>query len=104
MIAPLRAALLAGCLLVAGPALAEKKPLGPADRIYLNRASAGELMRLPGVGQRRAQAILAQRARQPFRRVEDLLQVKGFGAKWLGRVRPHLQVTGGAPAAPPPRK
>ncbi len=96
-----------------GPAAAAKKPLGPAERIDLNRASKAELMRLPGVGAGRAQAILAQRARRPFRRPEDVLHVKGLGRKWFARVKAHVTTggassgtaataSGGAPAGAPP--
>lgn len=94
------AAVAAGALLLGtAPALAEtKRPLGPTDRIDLNRAGVTELMRLPGVGEKRAQAIVAARARQPFRKPEDVLVVKGIGAKWLARVKDHVVV--GGPAAP----
>ncbi len=96
---PLRAAIAAALLLVSAPALAEaKKALGPGDRIDLNRAGVTELMRLPGIGEKRAQAIVAARARQPFKRPEDVLIVKGIGPKWLAKVKDHVSV-GGAPAA-----
>ena len=103
----LRALAVATCLLGAGPALAAKKPLGPADRIDLNRASVADLMRLPGVGQRKAQAIVAHRAKQPFTRPEDVVAVKGLGPAWLAKVKPHLTTGGGAPTqapAPPGKK
>lgn len=96
----LRALAVATCLLGAGPALAAKKPLGPADRIDLNRASVAELMRLPGVGQKKAQAIVAHRAKQPFTRPEDVVAVKGLGPAWLAKVKPHLTTGGGAAQAP----
>ena len=95
----LRAAAAAACLLLALPALAAKKPLGPGDRIDLNRASTAELMRLPGVGLKRAQAIVAHRAKTPFQRPEDVVQVQGLGAAWFAKVKPNLTV-GGAAAAP----
>jgi competence protein ComEA len=105
--APLRALALAGLLLAAAPALAgPKKPLGPGDRIDLNRAGVAELMRLPGVGEKRAQAIVAARTKQPFRKPEDVLVVKGIGPAWLAKVRGNV-VVGGVPAAvaeAPPRK
>lgn len=88
----LGALLAAAVLLAASPALAAKKPLGPAERVDLNRASVTELMRLPGIGEKRAQAIVAARAKQPFRKPEDVLVVKGIGPAWLARVRDHVQV------------
>lgn len=96
---PLAAALVA---LAPGAALAAKKPLGPADRVDLNRASVVELMRLPGVGEKRAQAIVARRAQRPYRRPEDVLAVKGLGPAWFGKVKAHL--VAGEPVARPPAK
>lgn len=92
------AALSAALLLAAPPVLAAKKTLPPGARIDLNRASVAELMRLPGVGEKRAQAILAHRARQPFRRPEDVVAVKGLGPAWFHRVKGNL--TAGVAQAP----
>jgi competence protein ComEA len=89
------------CLLLALPALAAKRPLGPGERIDLNRASVAELMRLPGVGQKKAQAIVNHRAKAPFQRPEDVVQVKGLGPAWFAKVKANLSA-GGAPAAPAP--
>jgi competence protein ComEA len=65
-------------------------------------------MRLPGVGEKRAQAIVAHRAKQPFRRPEDVLAVKGLGRAWFAKVKASLSA-GGAPvtaqaASPTPKK
>lgn len=95
-----RPLLAAAALLLAAPGLA-KAPLRPGERIDLNRASAAELMRLPGVGAKRAQAIVAHRVRRPFRTPADVLAVKGLGSKWFRGVKEHLVATS-SPAAPPP--
>ncbi len=84
--------------LPASAAFTTKKALGPNDRIDLNRASAVELMRLPGVGQKKAQAIVALRSRQPFRKPEDVVAVKGLGPAWFAKVKAHL-VVGAPPSA-----
>ena len=88
-------------LLVATPALAEKKPLGPGERIDLNSATAAELMRLPGVGRKRAEAIVATRDKRPFRKADEVLRVKGLSQPWFTKVKGMLTV-GEAPAAPRP--
>lgn len=63
----------------------------PDGRIVLNLAGEAELVKLPGVGAKRAQAILEVRKRLGrFRRVEDLLRVKGIGRKMLERIRPMV--------------
>jgi competence protein ComEA len=100
----LAALAVAAALLGPGPALAARKALPPGERVDLNRASVTELMRLPGVGEKRAQAIVAFRAKQPFRRVEDVLAVKGLGPAWLQKVKQSVVVGAAAPQAPAPAK
>ncbi|MBX3206921.1 MAG: ComEA family DNA-binding protein [Labilithrix sp.] len=59
----------------------------------MNHASADELRRLPGVGPKRAEAIVALRQRMGrFQRVEDLLRVKGVGRTTLRKWRPLLRL------------
>jgi len=70
--------------------------------VDVNRASAEDFRRLPGIGVRRAQALVALRERLGrFRRVEDLLRVRGIGRKMLQRLRPHLRLDSPDASAPP---
>jgi competence protein ComEA len=85
-----RRVVLLAALLAATPALAAKKALPAGERLDLNRATVSELMRLPGVGQKKAQAIVAHRQKAPFRRPEDVMQVKGCGKGWFAKVRANL--------------
>ena len=63
--------------------------------VNLNTASSAELQLLPGVGEVRAVAIVAMRKqRGGFKRIEDLLEVKGIGPKMLERLRPYATLTG----------
>lgn len=78
-------------------------PLAPDERLDPNHASAAELDRLPGVGPSTAAALVRSREEDgPYRRLDDLLRVRGLGPALLGRIRPHLDLPAGA-AAPPPR-
>ncbi|HEU4578674.1 MAG TPA: helix-hairpin-helix domain-containing protein [Polyangiaceae bacterium] len=62
-------------------------------RVILHRASAADLQRLPGVGAKRAAAILALRQRLgQLRRPSDLLRVKGIGPRLLERMLPLIVV------------
>ena len=92
-------------LLAATPARAEKKPLGAGERIDLNSATSAELMRLPGVGKKRADAIVASRDKRPFRKPEEVTRVKGCSPAWYAKVKSLVTAsdTGGAsrPAAAP---
>ncbi len=80
---------------VSAPALAGVLADG---RVVLNVASAAELTRLPGIGMRRAEAIVALRTKlKRFKQPTDLLRVKGIGPRGLKRMLPHLVLD-----APPP--
>ena len=91
--------LVAAALLAATPALAAKKGLAPGERLDLNRATVAELMRLPGLGEKKAQAIVAHRQKTPFRRPEEVTKVKGLGPAWFQKVKAHLVVGASASAA-----
>ncbi|HKJ25913.1 MAG TPA: helix-hairpin-helix domain-containing protein [Myxococcota bacterium] len=63
--------------------------------VNVNTASAEELQLLPGVGESRAQAIVSARAaRGGFRKVDELVEVKGIGSVMLERLRPFVAVEG----------
>lgn len=71
----------------------------PAVVININTATAAELERLPGIGPSRARAILALRDRLGrFRRVEQLLRVRGIGRRTFRTLRPLVTVDG--PSSP----
>jgi competence protein ComEA len=75
----------------AEPAPSTGPGLTPDGKVILNLASAQELTRLPGVGAKRAEAIVALRTKlKRFRQVTDLLRVKGIGPRGLKRMLPHL--------------
>ncbi len=72
---------------------ADPGPPGSAP-IDLNRATADELRRLPGVGSGLAARIIEARDAAPFTSVEDLRRVRGVGAAKLERMRPLVTVSG----------
>lgn len=67
---------------------------GPEGVVNIQTASAEELQRLPGIGPSKAAAIIAFRERTAFRRVEDILRVRGIGRATFRRLRPYLAVSG----------
>jgi competence ComEA-like helix-hairpin-helix protein len=89
------------CLAVFLPAflvMAKKKP--PDHPIDLNVANIKELEELPGVGPTTAQAIIDFREKSGrFKRVEDLLVIRGISEAKLQKMRPYLTI--GPPPAPP---
>jgi competence protein ComEA len=79
-------------------AAAKKDP--PSRPINVNVATIKELQELPGVGVVTAKAIVQFRQKSgPFKRVEDLLAVRGISEGKLAKMRPYVTV-GGPPAAP----
>lgn len=60
-----------------------------AAALDINRASAEELQRLPGIGKVLSQRIIAGR---PYQTVEELDRVPGIGPKTIERLRPHVMV------------
>lgn len=84
----------------AGEEPATQEPAAPVGQVNLNTASAEELQRLPGVGPSRAVAIVAYREQHPFRRVEELMRIRGIGRKTFRRLRPMLTLEGPTTLAP----
>jgi competence protein ComEA len=81
-----------------------RSPASPDDPVVLNEATDADLRRLPGIGAKRADAILSLRARLGrFRAVEDLLKVKGIGRATLKRLRPLVRLDGMPPDGGLPR-
>lgn len=74
------------------PAAGKKKGEDLTDPIDLNRATAAELQRLPGIGPALSGRILQVRDRQPFRSVDELRRVPGIGPKTLEHLRPFVVV------------
>ena len=70
-----------------------------APLVDLNLADEAALRRLPGIGPRRARAIVELRQQLGgLRRVEDLMRIRGLGRAAVRRLRPLVTV--GAPAPP----
>jgi competence protein ComEA len=90
------------CAPHAGQAMAAGGGAGPPEqgppsveqdkRININEAGPDVLVQLPGIGPSRAQAIIAEREKRRFRRIEDIIRVPGIGRKTFGRIRYSIRV------------
>lgn len=73
----------------------QEKPqsLLEGEKININTASALDLERLPGIGEKRAQDIVAYREEHgPFQSVEELDNVSGIGTGILSGLRDYVTV------------
>lgn len=94
----------AACLMAAAPSLAQQqKPNGesghaaarnaPAAIVNINTASAAEFENLPGIGAKTAARIVEYRQKNgPFKKVEELMNVRGLGEKNFLKLKAQLTV------------
>ncbi len=69
-----------------------------AAPLNINLATVDDLMRLPGIGKTRAEAILKERAQKPFKRISDLMKIKGIGPKLYIKLKPLVCTDACTPA------
>ena len=114
---PLSRRLVAGVLMLSVLLLGGGARPAQALEVNVNAASIEDLRSLRGLGPRLAERILRERARGPYRDLEDLRsRVRGLGERTVRklvqqglRVRPAVSAPrlsdnpGSSPALPPPR-
>lgn len=70
--------------------------------VNLNTATQAELETLKGVGSAKAKMIIDDRTKNgPFKSVDDLDRVKGFGMKSIEKLRGDLSVSGATTVGTP---
>jgi len=95
--------LLVAALLLPALLFAAKDP--PTQPVNINTASAAELQKLPGIGPATARSIVRYRERNgPFRRVEELLIIRGISRSRLKALRPYITVESPKPKEGPKSK
>jgi competence protein ComEA len=73
-------------------AFAQQKQ-GPIYRVNINTATRTELMQVPKIGEKMANRIVEfRKTNGPFKRVEELMNVKGMGEKTFLAMRHQLTV------------
>ena len=79
---------------------AAKPAASAAAVVNLNTASASQIATLPGIGEKAAERIVEYREKNGgFKKVEELMNVKGIGEKSFLKLKPLITV-GEAKAAP----
>lgn len=73
---------------------AERQAAAGADKLVnINTADAGQLVNLPQIGPKMAQRILDYRKSSGgFKRVQDLMKVKGIGEKVFAKLQPLITI------------
>ncbi len=70
-----------------------RKPGLPSEIININDATAKQLESLPGIGRKTAEAIIEYRIRKvKFKKIDDLLKVKGIGKTKLEGIKNFIVV------------
>jgi competence ComEA-like helix-hairpin-helix protein len=70
-----------------------KARTGYLAQVNINRATVAELKTLPGVGEATAQRIVDYRTKNPpFRRIEELLIIRGISRNRLEQLRPRIRL------------
>ena len=82
----------------AAPLRPAAKPAASVAMVNINTASVAELDALPGVGSKTAALIIEYRQKNgPFKKIEELMNVRGVGEKNFLKLRAQISV--GAPKA-----
>ena len=69
--------------------------------VNINTASVKELDALPGIGTKTAQLIVEYRQKNgPFKKIEELMNVRGVGEKSFLKLKPQLTVSASTAAKP----
>ena len=96
-------------LLVAAPAGAfaqansspSKSNAAAPTPVNLNTATAAQLEKLPGVGVRTAKLIIEHREKNGgFKKIEELMNIKGIGEKSFLKLKPMVTVGSEKPERP----
>jgi competence protein ComEA len=88
-----------GTILIASPGFATATQQAPSastaskPAINLNAATVDQLEELPGIGRKTAERIIEYRTKSGgFKRIEDLMNVKGIGEKSFLKLKPLVSV------------
>jgi competence protein ComEA len=78
---------------LSGVCFADQKTATSAKRVNINSAGIKQLVTLPRIGEKIAQRIIDFRKKHgKFKRVQDLMKVKGIGEKTFAKLKERITV------------
>ena len=79
---------------------ASSKAAATTAIVNINTASASDLEALPGIGAKTAARIVEYRQKNgPFKKIEELMNVRGVGEKNFLKLKPQITIASKAEAA-----
>jgi competence protein ComEA len=91
--------LCAGGATMSAQKAAAKPAASAAAVVNLNTATASQIATLPGIGEKAAQRIIEYREKNGgFKKIEELMNVKGIGEKSFLKLKPLITVSDSKPA------
>ena len=78
---------------------------GPIGQVNINTATRTELIQIPKIGEKMADQIVEfRKANGPFKRIEEIMNVKGMGEKTFLSIKQYLTVGAQKPVRDVPDK
>jgi competence protein ComEA len=98
LVIPFSVSALAGQTPKGRTSVAKSAPATAAAPVNLNTATAAQIETLPGIGARTAERIIEYRQKNGgFKKVEELMNVKGIGEKSFLKLKPLVVISAAVP-------
>ena len=68
------------------------KDITDNNLISINDSSMEDLLKIPGIGESKAKAIIEYREENKFNKIEDILNVSGIGQKLFDAIKEYIKV------------
>jgi len=61
-------------------------------KVNINTANINELESLKGIGKAKAEIIIEYRKKHKFKKIEDIMKVKGIGKKLFEKIKDEINI------------